>query len=61
MTKTGERILLGVPITLLIILFISQTDWAKGPGNPGQLQHPGQAVLADTEFLTLSKIQRLAP
>ena len=47
MTKTGERILIGVPITLLIILFISQTDWAKGPGNHDQLQHPGQVVQAD--------------
>lgn len=47
MTKTGERILIGVPITLLIILFISQTDWAKGPGNTGQLQHPRQVVLTD--------------
>lgn len=47
MTKTRERILIGVPITLLIILFISQTDWAKGPGNTGQLQHPGQVVLTD--------------
>ena len=50
MTKTGERILIGVPITLLIILFISQTDWAKGPGNPGQTQHPGPVVLTDAEF-----------
>ena len=50
MTKTGERILIGVPITLLIILFISQIDWAKGPGIHGQLQDPGQVVLTDAEF-----------
>ena len=47
MTKTGERILMGVPITLLIILFISQTDWAKGPGNPAQSQHSDQFALTD--------------
>ena len=47
MTRTGEGILIGVSITLLIALFISQTDWAKGPGNPSQLQHPSQVVLAD--------------
>ena len=50
MTKTGERILIGVPTTLLIILFISQIDWAKGPGNSGQTQYPGQVVLTDAEF-----------
>ena len=50
MTKTGERILIGVPITLLIILFISQIDWAKGLGNPAQSQHSDRVVLTDAEF-----------
>lgn len=50
MTRTGEGILIGVPISiLLIVLFISQTDWAKGTGNPSQLQHPGQVGLADAD------------
>jgi len=50
MTKTGERILIGVPITLLIILFISLNDWEKGSGNTAQSQHPDQVVLTDTGF-----------
>ena len=50
MTRTGEGILIGVPITILLIfLIISQTDWAKGPGNPSQLQHPSQVGLADAD------------
>ena len=50
MTRTGEGMLIGVPISiLLIVLIISQTDWAKGPGNPSQLQHPSQVELADAD------------
>ena len=52
MTRTGEGILIGVPITILLIfLIISQTDWAKGPGNPSQLQHSSQVELADADGL----------
>ena len=52
MTRTGEGVLIGVSISiLLIVLILSQTDWAKGPDIPGQLQHPGQVVLADADGL----------
>ena len=52
MTRTGEVILIGVSIGILLIcLIISQTDWRRGQGNPGQLQHPGQVVLAGADGL----------
>ena len=52
MTRTGEGVLIGVSISILLIaLILSQTDWAKGPDNPGQLQHPSQVVLADADGL----------
>ena len=34
MTRTGERILLGVSVVLFIALIVSQTVWGKG-GKPG--------------------------
>ena len=52
MTRTGEGILIGVSIcTLFIALVISQTDWARGAGNPSQLQRPSQVERADADRL----------
>jgi len=51
-TRIGEVILIGVSISILLIaLIISQTDWARAPGNHGQLQHHGQVVLAGADGL----------
>ena len=51
-TRTGEVILIGVSISVLLVaLIISQTDWGRGAGNPGQLQHPVQVVLAGADGL----------
>jgi nitrogen fixation-related uncharacterized protein len=48
MTRTGERALIGVSITLLfIVVIISQTVWAKGSGKHASLQNPGQVLLVD--------------
>lgn len=41
MTRTGERILLGVSVVLFITLIVSQTVWGKG-GKP----NPGAATVA---------------
>jgi hypothetical protein len=48
MTRTGERALIGVSIALLfIVVIISQTVWAKGPGKHASLQNLGQVVPVD--------------
>ena len=50
MTRTGEGILISVPISILLIIFlISQTDWVKESGNPIQLQNSSQVKLAEDD------------
>ena len=48
MKRTGELMLIGVPIAVFIALIISQTILTRGPDKPAQLQKYYQVVLTET-------------